>query len=172
MTIARSPGSKKGNLKQFSPVNDAANDAYQICSLAVQFEKNGLPIPVLSVYDGKETRVGRPRVLKAKSVKVRLLLCVNWSDLWRHCRKLGILSSISLPGRHAHSQRSSARLTDHSLWAKGFARFPWSMSSSISQTSHMRIFAASICCSQRADSSAFSTVCSSLPRVRYGSYAP
>lgn len=70
MTIARSAGSKKGHTKPFYPSNDAANDTFQICSLAVQFEKNALPIPVLSVYDGKESRVRSK--LTSKTIKVRL----------------------------------------------------------------------------------------------------
>ncbi|KAI9154910.1 Regulatory protein AfsR [Paramyrothecium foliicola] len=68
--IAQSFGSKKGTLKPFSPAEDAANDTYQICTLGVEFEKNGLPISVLSVYDGKATKFGRTRMFRAKSVKL------------------------------------------------------------------------------------------------------
>ncbi|TGO51365.1 hypothetical protein BOTNAR_0359g00150 [Botryotinia narcissicola] len=60
-TIARFADSgKKGCLKPIS-LASGANDPpgrSQICNLALQFETFQLPIPVLSVYDGKETRVG------------------------------------------------------------------------------------------------------------------
>jgi hypothetical protein len=72
MDIALSLGNKKGSFKPFSPVEARANDAYQISSLCTEFEINRLPISVLSVYDGEETKVGR-RMLRAKSVKVRYL---------------------------------------------------------------------------------------------------
>jgi hypothetical protein len=68
----------KSYQKQKQMLNLDADEIFKICNVAVQFDQIALDFPILSVYDGQETKIGQKLfIIRSGKVCLRIIFTLR-----------------------------------------------------------------------------------------------